>query len=154
MSVLSSMKAPKGARRNIKRVGRGEGSGHGKTSCRGHKGQLARSGGGKGPGFEGGQTPLQRRLPKKGFSNPNRIEYQVVNVGDLECFDAGATVDAGAMRQKGLVRNGRGLVKVLGNGELTKGLTVKADKFSASAKEKIEKSGGKAEDGNSGVNVQ
>jgi large subunit ribosomal protein L15 len=155
MSLLSKLKAPAGARRNIKRVGRGESSGHGKTSCHGHKGQLARSGGGKGPGFEGGQTPLQRRLPKVGFVNPTRVEYQVVNVGTLnEAFEAGAVVDAKALHDKGITRHAAGRVKVLGEGDLGKKLTVKADRFSKSAKEKIEKAGGTAEETKRGVDVQ
>ncbi|MFA6034538.1 MAG: 50S ribosomal protein L15 [Myxococcota bacterium] len=154
MSILSNLKAPKGANKRNKRVGRGESSGHGKTSGRGHKGQLARSGGSSRPGFEGGQTPLQRRLPKKGFVNPTRVEYQVINVSDLDLFEAGAVVDIRILHDKGLVRNARGLVKVLGNGDLGKNITVKASKFSASAREKIEKAGGKAEETGSGVNVQ
>jgi large subunit ribosomal protein L15 len=154
MPVLNRLKAPRGAHRKNKRVGRGEGSGHGKTSCRGHKGQLARSGGGKGPGFEGGQTPLQRRLPKKGFVNPTRVEHQIVNVGALDGFEAGSVVDLAALAGRGLVRAGGGPVKVLGGGDLSKGLTIRADRFSASAREKIEKAGGKAEETGSGVNVQ
>jgi len=154
MSILSNLKAPKGANKRNKRVGRGESSGHGKTSGRGHKGQLARSGGSSRPGFEGGQTPLQRRLPKKGFVNPTRVEYQVVNVSDLAVFEAGSVVDIGAMHEKGLVRNARDRVKILGNGDIAKNMTVKASKFSASAREKIEKAGGKAEETGSGVNVQ
>jgi large subunit ribosomal protein L15 len=152
--ALDRLRSPSGSRRNIKRVGRGEGSGHGKTSCRGHKGQLARSGGGKGPGFEGGQTPLQRRLPKRGFVNPTRVEYQIVNVGALNVFEAGTTVDAAALRDKGLARHGGRPIKVLGEGDLEKKLCVKADKFSAAAREKIAKAGGTAEELGSGVNVQ
>ena len=152
--ALHNLKSPAGSRRNIKRVGRGESSGHGKTSCRGHKGQLARSGGGKGPGFEGGQTPLQRRLPKRGFVNPTRVEYQIVNVGALNVFEAGAKVDAAAMCGKGLARHAGRPIKILGEGNLEKKLDVTADKFSASAKEKIAKAGGTAEERSSGVNVQ
>ncbi|MBI5527195.1 MAG: 50S ribosomal protein L15 [Deltaproteobacteria bacterium] len=152
--ALDKLKSPAGSRRNIKRVGRGEGSGHGKTSCRGHKGQLARSGGGKGPGFEGGQTPLQRRLPKRGFVNPTRVEYQIVNVGALNVFEAGATVDAAALCDKGLAHHAGRPIKVLGEGDLEKKLCVKADRFSAAAREKIAKAGGTAEEPGSGVNVQ
>jgi len=152
MTTLGNLKAPKGARKNNKRVGRGEGSGHGKTSCRGNKGQLARSGGQARPGFEGGQTPLQRRLPKRGFVNPTRTEYQIVNVSDLARFEPGSTVDAKALQGKGIVHSSKLLIKVLGNGEVSISLTVKADKFSASAREKIEKAGGKAEETSGGVN--
>lgn len=133
-----------GGRKNRKRVGRGEGGGRGKTSGRGHKGQRSRSGFGLRPGFESGHVPLYRKLPKRGFSNFEfRTEYSVVNVGDLE--RAGVEdVDRNALVKAGLVRSNSGLVKILGEGELSKALTVTADKFSASAREKIEKAGGKA----------
>ncbi len=128
-----------------KRLGRGVGSGFGKTSGKGHKGAKARSGGGKAPGFEGGQMPLTRRLPKGGFTNIFRKEYAIVNVSDLEAFDENTNVTVELLKATGLVRKLRSGVKILGNGELTKKLTVRADKFTASAKEKIEAVGGKAE---------
>ena len=128
-----------------KRLGRGVGSGLGKTSGKGHKGAKARSGGGKRPGFEGGQMPLYRRVPKKGFTNIFRTEYATVNVGQLEAFDNGAVVTAAMLKEAKIIRKTLDGVKVLGNGELTKKLTVDAAKFTASAKEKIEALGGKAE---------
>ena len=129
-----------------KRRGRGPGSGNGKTSGKGHKGQNARSGGGVRPGFEGGQLPLFRRLSKRGFNNYNfRTVYATVNVGDLERFEEGTTVTKELLIEVGLVKKELDGIKVLGNGELTKKLTVKANKFSASAVEKIEAIGGKAE---------
>lgn len=128
-----------------KRLGRGVGSGLGKTSGKGHKGAKARSGGGKRPGFEGGQMPLYRRVPKKGFTNIFRTEYATVTVGQLEAFDNGAVVTAAMLKEAKIIRKTLDGVKVLGNGELTKKLTVEAAKFTASAKEKIEALGGKAE---------
>jgi large subunit ribosomal protein L15 len=128
-----------------KRLGRGTGSGLGKTSGKGHKGAKARSGGGKRPGFEGGQMPLYRRIPKRGFSNPFRVEYATVNVGRLEIFENGTVVTAEMLKEAGLISKEMNGVKILGNGELTKKLTVEAAKFSDSAKEKIEALGGKAE---------
>src|SRR5512137_206211 len=115
-----------GAKKRNKRVGRGVGSGHGKTSCRGGKGQTKRSGGSIAPGFEGGQMPLQRRLPKRGFHNPFRVAYEVVNVGQLEAFDAGVEVNPATLRERRLLRRGTSLVKVLGDGTLTRGLNVRA----------------------------
>ena len=128
-----------------KRLGRGVGSGLGKASGKGHKGAKARSGGGKRPGFEGGQLPLYRRVPKKGFTNIFRTQYATVNVGQLEAFDNGAVVTAAMLKEAKIIRKTLDGVKVLGNGELTKKLTVEAAKFTASAKEKIEALGGKAE---------
>jgi len=142
---LSKLSPAPGARKARKRLGRGPGSGVGKTSGRGHKGRGARSGGNTHPSFEGGQMPLQRRLPKRGFHNPFRVEYSVVNLNRLEAvFEAGAVVDAAALVAHGLVRAGRP-VKVLGNGELSKALTVKAHAFSESAKARIGAAGGSAE---------
>ena len=137
-----------GSTKARKRVGRGPASGTGKTAGRGMNGQKSRSGGGKGAGFEGGQTPLARRLPKlPGFRNPNRVEYLAVNVSRLEAkFEAGETVDADTLLEKGITKHTTDLVKVLGDGELTKSLTVKVDKVSASAKAKIEAAGGKVEE--------
>ena len=128
-----------------KRLGRGSGSGLGKTSGKGHKGAKARSGGGKRPGFEGGQMPLYRRVPKRGFNNIFGTEYAEVNIERLEAFEDGATVDAKALLNARIIRKELDGVKILGTGELTKKLTVQAAKFSASAKEKIEAVGGKAE---------
>jgi large subunit ribosomal protein L15 len=136
-----------GSRKDRKRVGRGHGSGHGGTSGRGHNGQLSRSGGGKGPGFEGGQNPLHMRLPKlRGFKNRFRTEYVVVNVSRLdERFSAGDTVDIDAMYNAGLIKSKTAPVKVLGDGEITKAITVKVDKVSAPARAKIEAAGGTVE---------
>ena len=128
-----------------KRLGRGVGSGLGKTSGKGHKGAKARSGGGKRPGFEGGQMPLYRRVPKKGFTNIFRTEYATVNVGQLEVFDNGTVVTAAMLKEAKIIRKTLDGVKVLGNGELTKKLTVEAAKFTEKAKQKIEALGGKAE---------
>ena len=128
-----------------KRLGRGNGSGLGKTSGKGHKGAKARSGGGKRPGFEGGQMPLYRRVPKRGFNNVFGTEYAEVNVERLEVFNDGDVVNAQALLEKKIIRKELDGVKILGCGELTKKLTVKAAKFSATAKEKIEAVGGKAE---------
>ena len=129
----------------VKRIGRGHGSGNGKTAGKGHKGQNARSGGGVRIGFEGGQMPLARRIPKRGFNNIFAKVYQTVNVSDLEVFNDGITVDAELLKAQGIIKKELDGIKVLGDGELTKNLTVKAAAFSASAKEKIEKAGGKAE---------
>jgi len=129
-----------------KRKGRGPGTGNGKTAGRGHKGQKARSGGGTRIGFEGGQMPLARRLPKRGFNNIFAKPLEIVNLASLNKFDNGATVDAAALLDAGVLSKCENGVKVLGNGELKKKLTVRANKFSASAKEKIEKAGGKAEE--------
>lgn len=128
-----------------KRLGRGVGSGLGKTSGKGHKGSKARSGGGKAQGFEGGQMKLVRRIPKRGFTNIYAKEYATINLSALEAFEDGAVVDAQALKNAGIVKNAKDGIKVLGNGELTKKLTVKVAKFSKSAAEKIEGNGGKAE---------
>ncbi len=142
---LNELKPVEGARHYKKRVGRGSGSGMGKTATRGHKGQNARSGGGVRPAFEGGQTPLFKRLPKRGFTNINRIDYAVINVEDLNCFEPGTVVDTALLQAKGLVKKEYEGVKVLGNGELNVALTVKAKKFSKSASEKISAAGGTIE---------
>jgi large subunit ribosomal protein L15 len=143
---LNELKPVAGARHAKKRVGRGVGSGMGKTATRGHKGQNARSGGGVRPAFEGGQTPLFKRLPKRGFTNVSRKEYAVVNLGDINLkFEAGTTVDVVALKNAGLVKKEYEGVKVLGNGEFTKALTIKAAKFSKTALEKISQAGGTAE---------
>ena len=142
---LHELQYTEGARRNRKRVGRGTSSGHGKTSGRGQKGAGARSGGGKKPGFEGGQTPLFMRLPKRGFTNFNRVEYAIVNVEDLNKFEAGSVVDMEALKACGLVKKELDGLKVLGNGKLEVALTVKAKKFSKSAIAASEAAGGKTE---------
>ena len=145
---INELKASPGARQTPYRKGRGVGSGNGKTAGRGHKGQNSRAGGGVRPGFEGGQMPLYRRLPKRGFNNKRFADHYVeINVGDLEVFENGAVIDAAALKAAGVislpkVNDG---IKFLGNGELTKKLTVKANAFTAGAKEKIEKAGGSAE---------
>lgn len=145
--MLSRLQPPKGAVKKKKRVGRGPGSGLGKTAGRGHKGQHARAGAGPHPRFEGGQMPLQRRLPKRGFTNLFRQEYHVVNVRDLQAFSAGSVVDVETLALRGLAPsnlNNAG-VKVLGDGEINVALTVRAHRFSAAAREKIEAAGGTAE---------
>ena len=143
---LYAINQPEGAVKSRKRLGRGVATGNGKTSGKGHKGQNARSGGGVRPGFEGGQLPLFRRLPKRGFSNaPFKVEYATINVSDLEKFEDGAVVTPELLKEMGIVKNQLAGIKVLGNGELTKKVTVKAAKFSKTAVEKIEKIGGKAE---------
>lgn len=146
MSELSQLSPAPGAVQKKKRLGRGESSGPGKTSGKGHKGQRARRGKNKpAVGFEGGQMPLARRLPKRGFVSRNRVEYAIVNVGQLSAFDAGAVVDADALRAEGLLKKGRDLIKILGDGEIASGLTVRAHKFSQAAVEKITAAGGSAE---------
>ena len=142
---LHELSPAPGSRKAAVRVGRGLGSGLGKTSGRGHKGQNSRSGGGTRPGFEGGQKPLYLRLPKRGFTNIFRKEYVEINVGVLERFEAGTVVDAVLLVECGLIKNLRDGIRILGNGELTKALTVQAAGFSANAAEKIQAAGGKAE---------
>ena len=143
---LQNLKPADGSRSERKRVGRGIGSGVGKTSGRGHKGQGSRSGGGVRPGFEGGQMPLQRRLPKRGFNNEAfKTYYALVNVQDLEVFETGTVVDLAALQSAGLVKSRRDGVKILGTGDLSKALTVQASRFSQVALDKITAAGGKAE---------
>ena len=142
---LDDLKPAAGSNKKRKRVGRGDGSGHGKTSCRGHKGQGSRSGGNTKPGFEGGQMPLQRRLPKRGFHNIFRIEMAVVNLSQLDLLGGAGDIAPETMSQHGLISGKNRQVKVLGEGNLTKAVTVRAHGFSASAREKIEAAGGKAE---------
>ena len=145
---LKDLRPAEGSTKNRKRVGRGPASGTGKTAGRGMNGQKSRAGGGKGAGFEGGQTPLARRLPKlPGFRNFNRVEYLPVNVSRLDAkFEAGDVVDGESLKAKGIIKHADALVKVLGDGEITKALTVRVDKVSASAKAKIEAAGGKVEE--------
>ena len=142
---LHELKANPGARKEAKRIGRGQGSGNGKTAGKGQKGQLSRSGGGKGPGFEGGQTPLYKRIPKRGFTNVNRKEYAIVNLSDLNRFEDGATVTPETLLTSGIIKKELSGVKVLGNGTLEKKLSVTCHKISSSAKAAIEKAGGKVE---------
>ncbi|MBQ8139623.1 MAG: 50S ribosomal protein L15 [Lachnospiraceae bacterium] len=142
---LSNLRPADGSKQSDNfRRGRGHGSGNGKTAGKGHKGQKARSGAPR-PGFEGGQMPLYRRLPKRGFNNRNTLEIVAINVSDLERFEAGTTVDVAALVEAGVIKNPRDGVKILGNGELSKKLDVKVNAYSASAKEKIEAAGGSAE---------
>jgi large subunit ribosomal protein L15 len=145
MTTLDKLHRPKNSWHRKKRVGRGQGSGLGKTAGRGGKGQKARTGNMRFEGFEGGQSPLQRRLPKFGFNAPNRLHFAIVNVSDLEAMGVGSTVDEASLRKLGLVKGVWDGVKVLGAGKLSKKVTVKAHKFSAKAKELIEKAGGTAE---------
>lgn len=144
MIDLSSLSPKRGAVKRKKRVGRGPGSGHGKTSCRGHKGQKARTGGAKPVWFEGGQMPLYKRLPKRGFHNPFRVEFQIVNLDTVDkYYESGETVNKETLLKKGLIKDPNLPVKILGRGEVSKPLTFDVDKISESAKEKIEKAGGK-----------
>ena len=142
---LHEIKIPVGAQKKPKRIGRGESSGYGKTAGKGAKGQNARSGGGKGGGFEGGQMPLKRRLPKRGFYNPFKKNFALVNVKDLERFNNNSVVDPAMMVKEGLIKKILDGVKVLGKGEITKPLTIRAHRISGHAKEKIERAGGKVE---------
>jgi large subunit ribosomal protein L15 len=141
---IADLKPSDGSRKRAKRVGRGIGSGHGKTSCKGHKGQKSRSGGPKGPAFEGGQMPLQRRLPKRGFKNRFRIEYSVLNLKDLDRIEAD-TITPELLFERGLIKDLKDGLKILGEGELHRPVTIKADAFSSSALTKIAAAGGKAE---------
>ena len=143
---LNTIKPAIGLHRNRKRIGRGVGSGHGKTATKGHKGQKARSGGSIKPGFEGGQMPMHRRLPKRGFTPLTKKEYALVNLCQLEIFEAGSVVDAEALLKSGLISAVCDGIKVLATGELTRALTIKAHKFSASAREKIQAAGGTIEE--------
>ncbi|HWI40090.1 MAG TPA: 50S ribosomal protein L15 [Verrucomicrobiae bacterium] len=143
---LNNLRPALGSVKNRKRIGRGHGSGHGKTATKGHKGQKARSGGSIKPGFEGGQMPLQRRLPKRGFTPIDRKEYVIVNLCQLASFEAGTVIDAQALLQAGVISKVLDGVKILGNGEIERAFTVRATKFSASARDKITAAGGAAEE--------
>jgi len=143
--MLNRLKAPRGAVKKRTRVGRGEGSGLGKTSGKGHKGQKARTGGSTKLGYEGGQTPLHRRLPKRGFTNKFKKIYNIVNIERLSAFNKGDVVDRDALLKKGIVKNIKNGIKILGDGEIKASLTVKADKFTDAARKKIEAAGGKVE---------
>ncbi|MDH3394229.1 MAG: 50S ribosomal protein L15 [Desulfobulbaceae bacterium] len=146
MIDLSNLSPSPGSRKPRKRLGRGPGTGHGKTSGKGHKGAKARSGGGVKMGFEGGQMPLQRRLPKRGFTNIFKKQYAIVNLSDLARFDAGTKVDRQALIDAGLVSAKDSLVKLLGNGDIDKSLTIAVDKVSKSARQKIEAASGSVEE--------
>lgn len=142
---IYSLKPAEGSKKEKKRVGRGIGSGHGKTSCKGHKGQKSRSGGTKGPGFEGGQMPLQRRLPKRGFKNLFKIEFAIVNLDIISTIDGIDVITPEVLIEKGIVKNPKDGIKILGKGEIQRAITVKADAFSVSASAKITAAGGKVE---------
>jgi large subunit ribosomal protein L15 len=142
---IEDLKPAPGSTKKTKRVGRGIGSGHGKTSCKGHKGQKARSGGPKGPAFEGGQMPLQRRLPKRGFKNRFTIEYAIVNLKDISKMEGTDIITAETLIEQGIIKDLKNGLKVLGEGDIKRPLTIKADVFSASATAKIVAAGGKAE---------
>jgi len=142
---LNELKAPPGTNKRTKRVGRGPGSGHGKTSTRGHKGQKARSGGGVRPGFEGGQMPLQRRIPKRGFTNIFKKEYAIVNVKDLNVFENGSEITPEVLLETGVISKVLCGVKLLGDGDLQKNLTIKVNKVSQQAEEKVKAQGGRVE---------
>lgn len=146
MKSLENLHPALGSNKNKKRLGRGPGSGVGGTSGKGHKGQKARKSGNVRAGFEGGQTPLYRRLPKRGFTNTSRIEYNPINLGSLNSFDSGTIVNAELLAAKGLLRNPNSPVKLLARGVLTKALTIKVQKFSSAAKAAVEKAGGKVEE--------
>jgi large subunit ribosomal protein L15 len=143
---LNNLRPSIGSTKKRKRIGRGTGSGHGKTATKGHKGQKARSGGSIKAGFEGGQMPLQRRLPKRGFTPLDRIEYSLVNISQLDIYESGSVIDVIALVSKGLIKSDRFAVKILGNGDITKSLKVAANKFSQSAKDKIIAAGGSVEE--------
>jgi large subunit ribosomal protein L15 len=142
---IEDLSPAEGSKKKKKRVGRGIGSGHGKTSCKGHKGQKARSGRTKGPGFEGGQMPLQRRLPKRGFKNLFKIEFAIVNLKDINKIEGIDVITPDVLIEKGIVKDIKDGVKILGGGEIRKPLTIKADAFSSSASAKINAAGGKVE---------
>ncbi len=143
---LNNLRPSIGSTKNRKRIGRGPGSGHGKTSTKGHKGQKARSGGSIKAGFEGGQMPLQRRLPKRGFTPLDRVVFSLVNVSQLDIYESGEVIDAMSLVSKGLIKSTRYAVKILGNGDITKSLKITANKFSQSAKDKIIAAGGSIEE--------
>lgn len=146
MLTLENLSPQPGSRKQRKRVGRGSGSGHGKTSTRGHKGYKARSGSSIKPGFEGGQMPLHRRLPKRGFTNIFKKQFGIVNLQELDCYEAGTRIDRQILVEKGLIAKKDEFVKILGSGEITKAMTFSVDKISASARKKIEAAGGTIEE--------
>jgi len=143
---LNNLRPAIGSTKNRKRIGRGTGSGHGKTATKGHKGQKARSGGSIKAGFEGGQMPLQRRLPKRGFTPIDKVLYSLVNLAQLDIFESGEVIDSKSLVTKGLIKSSRNAVKILGNGDITKSLKISANKFSQTAKDKIIAAGGSIEE--------
>ncbi|MBW4055372.1 MAG: 50S ribosomal protein L15 [Proteobacteria bacterium] len=143
---LNNLRPSAGSTKNRKRIGRGTGSGHGKTATKGHKGQKARSGGSIKAGFEGGQMPLQRRLPKRGFTPIDRTEYSLVNINQLDIYESGSIINSVSLVANGLIKSDRFPVKILGNGDITKSLNISAHKFSQSAKDKIIAAGGTVEE--------
>lgn len=143
---LNNLRPSAGSNKNRKRIGRGTGSGHGKTATKGHKGQKARSGGSIKAGFEGGQMPLQRRLPKRGFTPLERVEFSLVNVSQLDLFESGVAITAESLVEKGLIKSTKLAVKILGNGDISKSFKVSAHKFSQTAKDKIIAAGGSVEE--------
>jgi large subunit ribosomal protein L15 len=143
---LNNLRPSIGSTKNRKRIGRGTGSGHGKTATKGHKGQKARSGGSIKAGFEGGQMPLQRRLPKRGFTPLDRVVFSLVNISQLDIYESGEVIDAMSLVSKGLIKSTRNAVKILGNGDINKSLKITANKFSQSAKDKIIAAGGSIEE--------
>lgn len=143
---LNNLRPSAGSTKNRKRIGRGTGSGHGKTATKGHKGQKARSGGSIKAGFEGGQMPLQRRLPKRGFTPLDRVEYSLVNISKLDIYESGSVIDVMSLVSKGLIKSNRFAVKILGNGDLSKSFKIVANKFSQTAKDKIVAAGGSFEE--------
>ena len=143
---LNNLRPSIGSTKNRKRIGRGTGSGHGKTATKGHKGQKARSGGSVKAGFEGGQMPLQRRLPKRGFTPLDRVDYSLVNISQLDIYESGEVIDAMSLVSMGLIKSTRYAVKILGNGDITKSFKITANKFSQAAKEKIIAAGGTVEE--------
>ena len=145
MMKIHDLSPVEGSRKQKKRVGRGPGSGHGKTSCRGHKGQKSRSGGSIPPGFEGGQMPLQRRLPKRGFTNIFKKQYVLINIRDLNRFDPNSTLGIEALKNAGLVKRNKDGIKLLGDGEISHPVMIKVHKVSKTARDKIEAAGGKVE---------
>ncbi len=145
MMKIHDLSPVEGSRKKKKRVGRGPGSGHGKTSCRGHKGQKSRSGGSIPPGFEGGQMPLQRRLPKRGFTNIFKKQYVLINIRDLNRFDPNSTIGIEALKNAGLVKKNKDSIKLLGDGEISHPVMLKVHKVSKTARDKIEAAGGKVE---------
>ncbi|MDD2898554.1 MAG: 50S ribosomal protein L15 [Desulfuromonadaceae bacterium] len=143
---LNNLRPSIGSTKNRKRIGRGTGSGHGKTATKGHKGQKARSGGSIKAGFEGGQMPLQRRLPKRGFTPIDKVEFSLVNISQLDVYEAGSVVDSASLVSKGLIKSDRFAIKILGNGDISKAVKIIANKFSQTAKDKIIAAGGSFEE--------
>ena len=143
--MIHQLAPAKGSKQKRKRIARGQGSGHGKTACRGHKGQKSRSGGGPRPGFEGGQMPLQRRLPKRGFTNIFKKRYNIINIQDLDRFEINSKIDFDTLKNKGLIRNKIKEIKLLAKGDITKPISIQVNKISIAARKKLERAGGMVE---------